>query len=274
MSAEAHADDLDNPQSHDITRLHASSLKQGELFPPLGWGIVEPGLYRANTPGLENFGFLKPLNISTVIAFTAQATAGPSELFFRKQNARVLRFECENGKLTEDVLDKIVIKQILELALDNEHYPVLIYGPGDAEQVDIIIGCMRRFLGWNLNSILIEYRFFVGDRKRPRAEIAIECFDPDVIVIPAKPPCWYTRLVDIEKVEAEEYFNLVKEGKLSDSGELQGPKNLPPYRVHYYDTAAPLSSTQRADPPVVNIPLPRVDRRNTEKDTNKGPVTR
>ena len=44
--------------------------RQGALYPPISFSMVEEGIYRSGLPTELNFGFLKSLNLKMVVLFT------------------------------------------------------------------------------------------------------------------------------------------------------------------------------------------------------------
>lgn len=78
-------------------------------------------------------------------------------------------------------LSEPVVVQILELLLDPTNYPLLITCPKGRYRTGIVCGCLRKIQGWNLVSILEEYRRYAGDKSRAENEEFIELFDIDLV---------------------------------------------------------------------------------------------
>jgi hypothetical protein len=55
----------------------------------------------------------------------------------------------------------------------------------------MFIGCFRKLLNWDFNSIITEYRSFAGSKSRYGNEQFIELFDLDLVCIPKDGPEFY-----------------------------------------------------------------------------------
>ena len=230
--------------------------RPGRLFPPLGWGMVEMGLYRSETPEVENFPFLRTLSFVTVIKLGLQGFNNLVKLFFEEERINVVTFSAKQYQVSRAIASDILICEVLKFVFNKRYYPLLICGPGRQQQVDVIIGCIRRLLHWSFNSILTEYRLYAGDRKRPQTELRMEKFDISIIPVPTNPPQWYIRLAAVNETEAKEYIQLKGDGKLTPSGRLKYSEGVPKFRVHFYDRAAPLNTSVPPEDIVIRVPPP------------------
>ena len=85
-----------------------------------------------------------------------------------------------------------LMKEALELILNPNTHPVLVECTSGIHQTGTLVGCLRRLLGWNLASIINEYRAFAGAmHTRFMNEQFIELFDTDLITLPARLPHWF-----------------------------------------------------------------------------------
>ena len=55
-----------------------------------------------------------------------------------------------------------LIKEALQYVLDESRHPLLLMSSSGTHQVGVLVGCLRRQQGWNLASILDEYRSFAS----------------------------------------------------------------------------------------------------------------
>ena len=71
--------------------------------------------------------------------------------------------------------------QGLHLLLDPQNYPLLVMCNLGRHRTGTMIGCLRKLQGWNLTSILEEYRRHAGSKFRLLNEQFIELFDCDLV---------------------------------------------------------------------------------------------
>ena len=58
-------------------------------------------------------------------------------------------------------------------------------------EVGILVGCLRKMMQWNFNSIVFEYRSFAGSKSRTTSEQFIESFDTDLVSLTHPMPSWF-----------------------------------------------------------------------------------
>ncbi|CAJ1026319.1 Tyrosine phosphatase family, putative [Leishmania lindenbergi] len=78
-------------------------------------------------------------------------------------------------------LSEAVVVSILHILLDPLYYPLLITCSKGRYRSGIVCGCLRKLQGWNLVSILEEYRRFAGNKSRADNEEFIELFDEELV---------------------------------------------------------------------------------------------
>ncbi|CBZ27625.1 conserved hypothetical protein [Leishmania mexicana MHOM/GT/2001/U1103] len=78
-------------------------------------------------------------------------------------------------------LSEAVVVSILHILLDPQYYPLLITCSKGRYRSGIVCGCLRKLQGWNLVSILEEYRRFAGNKSRADNEEFIELFDEELV---------------------------------------------------------------------------------------------
>jgi tyrosine-protein phosphatase OCA1 len=81
-----------------------------------------------------------------------------------------------------------VIIEGLSILLDPSNYPLAVMCSLGMYQTGTLIGCLRKLQGWNLASIIDEYRRYAGSKHRQLNEQFIELFDIDLVDIPLNPP--------------------------------------------------------------------------------------
>ncbi|TPP48973.1 Tyrosine phosphatase family protein [Leishmania donovani] len=105
---------------------------------------------------------------------TGTATAGTSN---------AVRFLQENvgDRQNSSKFSPAVVVSILHILLDPQYYPLLITCSKGRYRSGIVCGCLRKLQGWNLVSILEEYRRFAGNKSRADNEEFIELFDEELV---------------------------------------------------------------------------------------------
>jgi protein tyrosine/serine phosphatase len=236
------------------------------LTPPPHFAIVEPSVYRSTMPTSVTFPYLKQLNLRTVIVLSADSVARNVAAFFADSSASLVHTGAAADrtdawkKPTWKPMSEEVVKTSLQLLLSADTHPVLICDTSGVQQVGVVIGCLRRLQGWNLNSIINEYRGFALTRTRYLHEQMIELFDTDLVVIPEEPPQWYCDQLEMERQEADEYDEFVRHDQISPLGVLINvgsdgdcATDTDAYRKYYYSAEGPLNSREGAEPPVLNL---------------------
>jgi protein tyrosine/serine phosphatase len=117
-------------------------------------------------------------------------------LFFKEQGIELkhLGLFKETLQGTWSFISEEVVKESLQLLLNRDLQPVLVWSSG-VQETGVVVGCLRKLQGWNLTSVIQEYRAFCGSKSRYVVEQFIELFDLDLIVLPrpqSKLPNWFT----------------------------------------------------------------------------------
>ncbi|ORY35197.1 hypothetical protein BCR33DRAFT_664638, partial [Rhizoclosmatium globosum] len=75
------------------------------------------------------------------------------------------------------------------------------------------VGCLRKYLGWNFNSIVVEYRCFAGSKSRYLIGQFIELFDVDLVTLPRDVsvlPFWF---VEFQRVVVSADVSLITDSE-------------------------------------------------------------
>ncbi|CAK9439696.1 uncharacterized protein LODBEIA_P37960 [Lodderomyces beijingensis] len=174
------------------------------IIPPLNFCPVEKQLYRSGQPSTINQSFLNQLNLKTIIWLASEE---PSDEFLDYCASQAIQVDFVAGmndfefdKIHNrhvsinpwDSLNESTITKALELIVDKRNYPMLVCCGMGRHRTGTVVGCLRRFQGWNLASVSEEYRRFVGARRgRILVELLIEGFDISTVrVDPQYAPDW------------------------------------------------------------------------------------
>ncbi|KAJ3189377.1 hypothetical protein HDU85_003006 [Gaertneriomyces sp. JEL0708] len=100
-----------------------------------------------------------------------------------------------------------LIKEGLELVLNVQNHPIMVLCTSGVYETGTFIGCLRKLLHWNFNSIIVEYRSYAGSKARYLSEQFIELFDMDLVTIPREVPEWFQEGVRLLKEEEAEFHS-------------------------------------------------------------------
>lgn len=158
-----------------------------KIVPP-NFGMVEEQIYRCGGPSAIHFPFLEGLGLRTCIVLSDNVES----LFVRwlGENNITAMFPLAMGSSDGDAagahrgsmtLPEPTVIDLLHVFLDPANYPVLITCSMGRYRTGITVGCLRKLQGWNMTSILEEYRRFAGAKSRLDNEEFIELFDVDSV---------------------------------------------------------------------------------------------
>ncbi|KAJ3224409.1 hypothetical protein HDU81_008567 [Chytriomyces hyalinus] len=204
-----------------------SLVQAPDLFAP-----VESGVYRS-TAVVEphSIPFLLTLSLRTVLLLTPELPSRPlisliDETGIRlnhignrpassvSANSRSIESQSQSMSSWKHLSDEIV-KEGIEFVMNASNHPCLVMCSSGIHETGAFIGCLRKLLGWNFNSIVVEYRCFAGSKSRYLIQQFIELFDTDLITLPQNSqtlPFWYKeylRTLDEDENEREQNVIIV-----------------------------------------------------------------
>ena len=163
------------------------------LVPPTRFGIVEPCVYRSNTPIEANYGFLEGLRLQTALLLSPELPTRALQEFFALNQIHVHHLGLDTWRLEDKrrpISDEL-IKEALEAITDVGQHPILLICSSGYHQTGVVVGCLRRLQKWSFAAILSEYRGFSGKKARHSDQQQIEMFDLDLFDTPATTPMWF-----------------------------------------------------------------------------------
>lgn len=161
------------------------------FIPPANFGLVEIDLYRSGQPNELNFPFLEKLQLRTVVYLAADELPPPVLTWMEEQKMELIHLGEDVGNRSpwKPVSEETVLAG-LRVLLDPSQYPLLVMCNLGRHRTGTMIGCLRKLQGWNLASILEEYRRHAGPKFRLLNEQFIELFDTDLVALPQRRPTW------------------------------------------------------------------------------------
>jgi tyrosine-protein phosphatase SIW14 len=108
-------------------------------------------------------------------------------------------------EITWKPVSEEIVKDTLEFVLNSQNHPVMIMGSSGINETGTVVGCLRRLQGWNLTSIIDEYRRFSGSKGKNVNELFIEMFDVTRISLPSSGnlPSWFLNNLGYSEKEKE-----------------------------------------------------------------------
>jgi tyrosine-protein phosphatase OCA1 len=177
----------------------------GTYIPPQNFGMVEADLYRSAQPTELSFPFLEKLHLRTVVYLAPDEPPQALLTWLTEQSVSLVRLDEGVGKRSpwKPISEETVLEG-LNLLLDPARYPVLVMCNLGRHRTGTMIGCLRKLQGWNLTSILEEYRRHAGSKHRLLNEQFVELFDTDLISLPQRRPPWLPVAATAPAAEAAE----------------------------------------------------------------------
>lgn len=164
-----------------------SEFQSQFLDPPDFWGIVTDKIFRCGPISPANFSFLSLYQFQTVLFIGDDAPHQRIVDYLEARNTKIVRiptFTQNSSIIWRTQLDELV-KVTLQFILNNDNLPVLISSPSELHACTII-GCLRRMMGWNISSIINEFRRYSPEVPLTQNTNYVELFDFDLIEIPEK----------------------------------------------------------------------------------------
>ncbi|OHW89976.1 tyrosine phosphatase [Colletotrichum incanum] len=157
------ADQLKSPLASPIS----SSIER--VLPidgrPINFGVVVPGVYRSSYPKPEDFGFIRNLGLKSIVTLVQKDDVDEPYTAFMSGNG--IRHHVFNMKGTKkEAIPIRTMKAILRLVLNREHHPLLIHCNHGKHRTGCVVGVVRKVTGWELNTIVDEYRTYAEPKVR------------------------------------------------------------------------------------------------------------
>ncbi|KAK4834778.1 hypothetical protein QYF36_000445 [Acer negundo] len=144
------------------------------LVPPTNFSMVEEGIYRSGLPKPDNFGFLRTLNLRSIVYLCPEPYPEENLKFLAANNIRLFQFGIE-GKTGS--IPSSSIMEALKILIDVRNHPVLIHCKRGKHRTGCLVGCLRKFQNWCLTAVFEEYQRFAGVKSRSTDLAYIEKFD-------------------------------------------------------------------------------------------------
>jgi hypothetical protein len=172
-----------------IARRRPAEPQSQFLDPPPGYGVVTESISRCDIISPPHLRFLSLYEFKTFLFISEDNPHRRVIEFLRRANVGYVRIGMPSGRGTipwRTQLDELV-KLTLEFLIDANNYPVLV-SSSSAIHLCTIVGCLRRMQGWNLCSIMEEFRRYTPEQPISMYKNYVEMFDFDLVNIPESSP--------------------------------------------------------------------------------------
>ena len=167
------------------------------LEPPDSFGIVTQSISRCGAISPAHFSFLSNYDFKTVLFINEDNPIQKIADYFKGRGIKYSRIGIYSQRSSlqwRTQLDELV-KLSLQYILNRDNHPMLI-SSSSTLHLCTIIGCLRKMQGWDLCSIMDEFRRYTPDQTFSLYKNYIEMFDFDIVNIPENAideVCLYTK---------------------------------------------------------------------------------
>ncbi|AOA62146.1 Tyrosine phosphatase [Komagataella phaffii CBS 7435] len=147
------------------------------LTPPKNFSPVCGNIYRSSFPTIENFEFLKRINLKSVICLIPEDYPEENREFLEEQHIQFFQVGLSGNKEPFVKIKPQLIEQALKIVLNPENHPILIHCNRGKHRTGCLSGCIRKLQKWSLTMIFDEYRKFAAPKERALDQQFIEMFD-------------------------------------------------------------------------------------------------
>ncbi|OAY63155.1 probable tyrosine-protein phosphatase At1g05000 [Ananas comosus] len=147
------------------------------FVPPINFAMVEEGIFRSGFPEKPNFGFLKKLNLRSIVYLCPEPYPETNTEFLEANAIKLFQFGIEGRKEPFADIPDDAIREALKIILDERNHPLLIHCKRGKHRTGCVVGCLRRLQKWCLTSVLDEYQRFAAAKARMCDQRFVESFD-------------------------------------------------------------------------------------------------
>ncbi|KAK3683441.1 protein-tyrosine phosphatase, partial [Podospora appendiculata] len=131
---------------------------------PANFGVVVPGVYRSSFPQAADHAFLEGLKLKTIITLVQKDFPEGYTAFISRNGIKHHVFDM-SGTKKEEIPIKTMIS-ILRLVLDRQNHPLLIHCNHGKHRTGCVVAIVRKVSGWDLDSIVSEYKRYAQPKVR------------------------------------------------------------------------------------------------------------
>lgn len=149
----------------------------GIFIPPENFARVCKGIYRSSFPRIDNFPFLKNLQLKSILCLIPEEYPIENEEFNKLNNIKVYQIGLSGNKEPFVKIKPELVTDALKILLNPENQPILIHCNRGKHRTGCVVGCIRRIQNWSQSMIFDEYRRYAYPKERPLDQQFIEMYD-------------------------------------------------------------------------------------------------
>ncbi|OIW27140.1 protein-tyrosine phosphatase, partial [Coniochaeta ligniaria NRRL 30616] len=131
---------------------------------PLNFGQVLPGIYRSSFPRTEDYPFFKKLGLKMVVTLVQKDFPPEYKPFLAENGIKHRIFDMEGTKKQSIPIQ--TMSAILRLVLNPRNHPLLLHCNHGRHRTGCVVAAIRKLHGWNLDTVLDEYRTYAEPKIR------------------------------------------------------------------------------------------------------------
>ncbi|OCF60606.1 hypothetical protein L486_00241 [Kwoniella mangroviensis CBS 10435] len=115
-------------------------------------------LYRGSIPAPRNKSFIKRLNLRTIVVLRKKALKedDPLVIWSRRRGIQIKWIKAEEMGEEKLGMGKNEVLEVLKIILDIKSYPLYIADIDGISHTTLIVACLRKLQGWNMECIINE----------------------------------------------------------------------------------------------------------------------
>ncbi|KAE9377774.1 hypothetical protein N431DRAFT_329579 [Stipitochalara longipes BDJ] len=133
---------------------------------PVNFGVVLPGsIFRSSYPSEEDYEYLDTLGLKTILSLVKKDPF-PDHFasFMQRNDIRHYVIDMQGTKKVE--IPEAIMHAIMKVVLDDSNYPMLVHCNHGKHRTGCAVAVLRHVTGWNLDSVLEEYRGYAEPKVR------------------------------------------------------------------------------------------------------------
>ncbi|KAM0132816.1 hypothetical protein ACHAO1_006561 [Botrytis cinerea] len=131
----------------------------------LNFGVIAPNaIYRSSFPQQEDFEYLGTLGLKSIVTLVKKDFPPEFLAFMEAHGIRHYVIEMQGTKKVD--IPEHIMNQIMRISLDKENHPLLIHCNHGKHRTGCAAAIIRHVSGWNVQSIVEEYKTFAAPKAR------------------------------------------------------------------------------------------------------------
>lgn len=153
----------------------------GLYEPPENFSVVCKGIYRSSFPRIENFEYLKSLNLKSILCLIPEEYPIENEKFNAINGINFFQIGMSGNKEPFVKIKPELVTKAIKILINPENQPILVHCNRGKHRTGCVIGCIRKLQKWSHSMIFDEYRRFAYPKERPLDQTFIEIYKTEEV---------------------------------------------------------------------------------------------